>query len=108
FTEMPGSPTVQVYVRQFRNMKGAVVIDGLGAEAVADYARVLGLLLAKSHARTSGTSRIAGYLGGSDAAAEAFAAFAKAYADQTEADHAAMVRAVKAGKLPIDTSADQK
>ena len=40
--------------------------------------------------------------------AEDFAAFAKAYADQTEADHAAMVRAVKAGKLPIDTSADQK
>ncbi len=108
FTEMPGSPALQVYVRQYRNMKGAVIIDGLGAEAVADYARVLGLLLAKSHARTSGASRIAGYLGNSDAAAEAFANFARAYADQTEADHAALLRAVQAGRLPIDESADAK
>lgn len=105
YTEMPGSPALQVYIRQYRNMKGAVVIDGLDAGAVADYARVLGLLLAKSHARTSGASRIAGYLGRSDAAAEAFANFARAYADQTEADHAALVKAVTDGKLPIDTSA---
>lgn len=42
FTEMPGSPALQVYVRQYRNMKGAVIIDGLGAEAVADYAVVSG------------------------------------------------------------------
>ena len=80
----------------------------LAPEAVADYARVLGLLLAKSHARTSGASRIAGYLGNSDAAAEAFANFARAYADQTEADHAALLRAVQAGRLPIDESADAK
>ncbi len=102
---MPGSPAIQVYVRQYRNMKGAVLIDGLDADALVDYARVLGLLLAKGHARTSGASRIAGYLGGSDAAAEAFVRFAQAYADQTEADHAALCAAIKAGRLP--TSADQ-
>ncbi|MGI5951784.1 MAG: DUF2252 family protein, partial [Brooklawnia sp.] len=97
---MPGSPAIQVYVRQYRNMKGAVVIDGLDASALSDYARVLGLLLAKSHARTSGASRISGYLGGSDAAVEAFVRFARAYADQTEADHAALCAAVRAGRLP--------
>ena len=42
------------------------------------------------------------------AAAQAFAAFARAYADQTEVDHAALLRAVQAGRLPIDTSADEK
>lgn len=99
---MPGSPSVQVYVRQYRNMKGAVLIDGLDAGALVDYARVLGLLLAKSHARTSGASRIAGYLGNSDAAAVAFTRFARAYADQTEADHAAMCAAVRSGRLPSD------
>lgn len=96
---MPGSPAIQVYVRQYRNMKGAVLIDGLDADALVDYARVLGLLLAKGHARTSGASRIAGYLGKSDAAAEAFARFAARYADQTEADHAAFCAAIKAGRL---------
>ena len=98
-SQMPGSPTIQVYVRQYRNMKGAVLIDGLDPGALVDYARVLGLLLAKGHARTSGASRIAGYLGKSDAAAEAFGKFARSYADQTEADHAALVAAVKAGRL---------
>ena len=77
-----------------------VVIDGLDAGALVDYARVLGLLLAKSHARTSGASRIAGYLGKSDAAAEALVQFARAYADQTESDHAAMCAAVRSGRLP--------
>ena len=53
----------QYYVRQFRDMKGAVVVDGIDAAALADYAGVCGLLLAKGHARTSGASMIAGYLG---------------------------------------------
>jgi Uncharacterized protein conserved in bacteria (DUF2252) len=53
----------QYYVRQFRDMKGAVTIDGIDACALADYAGICGLLLAKGHARTSGASMIAGYLG---------------------------------------------
>lgn len=96
---MTGNDDLQMYVRQYRNLKGAVVIEGLDAGAVADYAKVLGLLLAKGHARTSGASMIAGYLGKSDAVPEAFVRFARAYADQTEADHAAMVDAVKSGRL---------
>ncbi|GAA2181446.1 DUF2252 domain-containing protein [Brooklawnia cerclae] len=95
-------PDVQVYVRQFRNMKGAVALDGLDSGALADYAGVLGLLLAKSHARTSGASRISGYLGRSDAAATALVRFAQAYADQTEADHAALRAAVADGRLSLD------
>ncbi|WP_051209552.1 DUF2252 domain-containing protein [Propionicicella superfundia] len=91
----------QYYVRTFRNMKGTVPLDGLDAGALSDYARVVGLLLAKGHARTSGASMIAGYLGADDEAAEALAAFARAYADQTEADHATMVAAVKRGELPL-------
>ena len=53
----------QYYVRQFRDMKGAVTVDGIDASALADYAGMCGLLLAKGHARTSGASMIAGYLG---------------------------------------------
>ncbi|MGJ6980134.1 DUF2252 domain-containing protein [Aestuariimicrobium soli] len=96
-----GVPGMQFYVRQYRNMKGAVVIDGLDPSALADYAKVLGLLLAKGHARTSGASMIAGYLGGGDKVPKAFVRFARAYADQTEDDHAALVAAVKHGKVPL-------
>lgn len=90
------------YVRQFRDMKGAVAIDGIEASALADYAGICGHLLAKGHARTSGASMIAGYLGKSDAVDTALAHFARGYADQTERDHQALVKAVKQGKLPVE------
>jgi uncharacterized protein (DUF2252 family) len=92
----------QFYVRQFRNMKGTVALDAIDAAALADYAGVLGHLLAKGHARTSGASMIAGYIGGSDNVEEAMRRFARAYADQTEADHAALVEAVARGLLPVE------
>ncbi|MBB3036558.1 DUF2252 domain-containing protein [Hoyosella altamirensis] len=92
----------QFYVRQFRNMKGAIDIDDIDAEALADYARICGHLLAKGHARTSGASMIAGYLGKSDKVAESLSKFAKAYANQTEEDHQALVDAVKKGKIPAE------
>ncbi len=92
----------QYYVRQFRNMKGTVALDGIDAGALADYAGICGRLLAKGHARTSGASMIAGYLGRSDAVDEALRHFARAYADQTERDHAALVEAVARGELPVE------
>ena len=95
----------QYYVRQFRNMKGSVVLDGIDAAALADYAGICGRLLAKGHARTSGASMIAGYLGRSDHADAALATFARAYADQTERDHARLVQAVRSGELAAETGA---
>ena len=87
------------FVRQFRDMKGAVPIDALRPGALADYARVLGHLLAKGHARTSGASMMAGYIGQSARLDAAMRRFARAYADQIEADHEALVRAVARGRL---------
>ncbi len=92
----------QFYVRQFRDMKGAVTLESIDAAALADYAGILGHLLAKGHARTSGASMIAGYVGTSDNLDRAFAGFASAYADQAEADHALLVEAVKRGRLPAE------
>ncbi|MCB2176774.1 MAG: DUF2252 domain-containing protein [Actinomycetales bacterium] len=93
----------QYYVRQFRNMKGTVALDSIDAAALTDYAGIVGHLLAKGHARTSGASMIAGYLGRSDKVDRAMARFARSYADQTEADHAELVRAVDRGVLPIES-----
>ena len=92
----------QFYVRQFRNMKGTVALDNIDAAALTDYAGIVGQLLAKGHARTSGASMISGYAGGSDQLDEAMAVFGRAYADQTEADHAKLVRAVDRGIMPVE------
>lgn len=93
---------LQYYVRQFRNMKGSIPLDAMAADTLADYAAVVGQLLAKGHARTSGASMIAGYMGRSDRVDTALCEFARRYADQTEADHAALVAAVDRGRMPVE------
>jgi uncharacterized protein (DUF2252 family) len=90
----------QFYVRQFRNMKGTIAVEALDAAALVTYAGICGRLLAKGHARTSGASMIAAYVGGSDKLDVALAGFARLYADQTERDHASLVKAVADGRLP--------
>ncbi|MEV7627668.1 DUF2252 domain-containing protein [Actinoplanes sp. NPDC089786] len=95
----------QYYVRQFRDMKGAIVVDDLSAGALSDYAGICGYLLAKSHARTSGASMIAGYVGSSDKLDEALSRFARTYADQVESDHETLVSAVRRGLLPTSGAA---
>jgi uncharacterized protein (DUF2252 family) len=87
------------YVRQFRNMKGTIALDAIDAAALADYAGIVGRLLAKGHARTSGASMISGYIGAGGKLARQMSRFARAYADQTEADHATLVDAVRRGRL---------
>ncbi|MCV7424709.1 DUF2252 domain-containing protein [Mycobacterium yunnanensis] len=99
WTTMDG---LQYYVRQFRNMKGRIPLDAMDAAALTDYSGVVGQLLAKGHARTSGASMIAGYMGGSSRVDKALCTFARRYADQTEADHAALVAAVERGLLPVE------
>ena len=93
--DLPGEGPLDFYVRQFRNSKGTIPLDAIDAAALTDYAGIVGHLLAKGHARTSGASMIAGYAGKGDKLGEAFGRFARAYADQTEADHALLVAAVR-------------
>ena len=70
--------------------------------ALTGYRGMVGQLLAKWPARTSGASMIAGYMGSSDRVDKALWKFARRYADQTEADHAALVAAVDRGLLPVE------
>jgi len=90
------------YVRQFRDMKGAITVEGMDGSALMDYGRICGALLAKGHARSTGATMLSGYLGKGDVADRAIARFARAYADQTEADHAALQQSVKSGRLPAE------
>ena len=87
------------YVRQLRDMKGSVPLEAMTPPDVADYAEYCGWALARAHAKGGDAARISGYLGKSDAFDRALATFAAAYADQTERDHAALVAAVKSGRV---------
>jgi hypothetical protein len=62
-----------------------------------------GWTLARAHARSGDRVAVATYLGRSTRFEDAIAEWALAYADQTEADHAAMVHAIHMARLPAIT-----
>ncbi len=96
------------YVRQMKNMKGGMPVEFLVGEQMSFYAWACGALLARGHARTGEPALIAGYCGGSTALDEALADWAEAYGDQTEADHAALVKAIKTGRIKATTEASSR
>jgi hypothetical protein len=87
------------YVRQLRDMKGSVPLEAMTPPDLADYGEYCGRALARAHAKSGDAAKVSGYLGKSDAFDRAVAAFAAAYADQTERDHAALKDAVGSGRL---------
>ena len=88
------------YVRQFRDMKVGIDLDNLDTGRLTKLARLCGIILARAHARSGDAAAIGAYLGKSEAFDVAVAAFAVAYADQTERDHEALRAAVRIGKVP--------
>ncbi|KPC65385.1 DUF2252 domain-containing protein [Streptomyces chattanoogensis] len=89
-------------VRQFRNRKGSVDPAQLTGDQMDDYARMTGALLARAHAHSADPRLVAGYCGKGEELDAAMAAFAVAYADRTEADHADLVAAVKSGRIAAE------
>jgi hypothetical protein len=87
------------YVRQLRDLKIKFRVETFGAAEMTVFAQCCGHSLALSHARSGDAAMISGYLGKSDAFDKAVAAFSAAYADQNEKDHAALKRAIRAGKV---------
>ncbi len=63
------------------------------------YAEVCGELLAKGHARSGDPCMLSGYLGTSDRFDQALVDFAVDYADQTDRDHDAWVKAIANGTV---------
>jgi hypothetical protein len=89
----------EFFVRQLRDMKLSFPVEGVCPLYLRRYAEVCGLTLARAHAKSGDAATISGYLGKSDSFDQAIGEFALAYADQNERDHAALVAAVKAGRL---------
>ncbi len=86
-------------VRQLRDIKISIRVETFGVPEMDLYAAWCGRALALSHARSGSSVLLSGYMGKSDAFDRALAAFARAYADQNEKDHAALKRAVRQGRV---------
>ena len=87
------------FVRQLRDMKMSMPMDGFSAAQLRRYAGICGWTLARAHAKSGDAATISGYLGKSDAFDRALGEFALAYADQTRKDHAALVKAIRSGRI---------
>jgi uncharacterized protein (DUF2252 family) len=90
------------YVRQLADWKGQAPLLGVPAVVLADLGRIRGTVLAKAHARSVDPAVLAGYIGRTDRMDRSVAVFARRYADQTEADHAALVGAISAGRVQAE------
>jgi uncharacterized protein (DUF2252 family) len=91
--------TRHYFMRQLRDIKISVRVETFGATEMNLYATWCGRALALAHARSGSSALLSGYMGKSDVFDEALASFSIAYADQNEKDHAALKRAIRAGKI---------
>jgi uncharacterized protein (DUF2252 family) len=95
-TTIDGRP---YYVRQMKNLKASMPIAFMTGEPFEFWAFACGALLARAHARSGNATKIAGYCGETDSLDRALAEFAEAYGDQTERDHAELLKAIKSGRV---------
>jgi uncharacterized protein (DUF2252 family) len=87
------------YVRQLRDWKFSIDTETMVPRGMRLYGEACGWTLARAHARSGDRIAIAAYLGGSAVFDEAITQFARAYADQNERDHQALVDAVTSGRI---------
>ncbi len=97
YTDMDGR---HYYVRQMKNLKGALPMALLSGAPFEFFAFGFGGLLARAHARSGDAAVIAGYCGDTPELDAALAEWAEAYGNQTLKDHAALRRAIDSDRLP--------
>ncbi len=99
WTKGRGGQHRHFFLRQLRDIKISIRVETFGVPEMNLYATWCGRALALSHARSGSSAVLSGYMGKSDAFDQALASFSVAYANQNEKDHAALKRAIRAGKV---------
>jgi uncharacterized protein (DUF2252 family) len=87
------------YIRQLRDVKVKPAIEGMRPTSMRNYAKACGWALARAHARSADAVTLSGYLGSGEAFEDALSAFGEHYADQSERDHALLLKAIRAGRV---------
>jgi hypothetical protein len=84
---------IDLYVRQFHDMKGGVDIETLEDLPFSRYAQSCAVTLARAHAQSPNAADVAGYLGNGRVIGEALLEWAYAYAELSAGDYRAFVAA---------------
>jgi uncharacterized protein (DUF2252 family) len=92
------------YWRNLRDMKVSADVNNLPTSTFMNYAELCGGTLARAHARSGDAAAISGYLGKGDVFGKALGRFATSYADQTALDHAALVQAIRDGRVTAESN----
>lgn len=87
------------YVRQLRDAKIKPMVEIMKPVNLVNYAKACGWALARAHKRSGDAVKLFGYMGSGEVFEDAMATFAVAYADQNDRDHAALVAAVRSGRI---------
>jgi uncharacterized protein (DUF2252 family) len=93
------------YFRQLRDLRMRFDFEVMTKAEWFEYVEICGWALARAHARTGDAAKMGGYMGRNDAFDEAIAEFAVAYANQTEKDHARLLKAIRAGRVSASSDA---
>jgi uncharacterized protein (DUF2252 family) len=87
------------YLRQLSDAKIKPVIEIMKPQNLKNYAGLCGRVLARAHARSGDPVVLTGYLGKSNAFEDALADFGVIYAEQNQRDHAALLKAIRSGRI---------
>jgi uncharacterized protein (DUF2252 family) len=104
WTTGAGADKRQFYLRQLSDAKIKPVIELMKPMVLKNYAGLCGRVLARAHARSGDPAVLTGYMGKSTAFEDAIADFSVAYADQNERDHAALLGAIRSGRVDALTA----
>lgn len=85
------------YVRQFRDQKGSIDIDGMNEDQFDLYVRACASSLARAHSQSPLAFSVLGYLGDTDESDQALVRWSLSYADQSQQDFEAF-RLANAGQ----------
>ncbi len=96
-------PRAIAHVRQLRDMKFSVPLVNVISKELARYVTNCGAMLTQAHAKSgdaAAIAAIAGHLGKSDAFDSALEKFARACANRTRQDYAALLKTIETGRAP--------
>ena len=101
WTRALGPDKRHFYLRQLRDWKGSVEIEGATANQLRFYAGLCGQTLARGHARSGDAEAISAYMGRGDRLDRAVTAFSEVYAAHNLDDYERFTAAIDEGRLEV-------
>lgn len=97
--------TIDFYWRQFRDMKGSIDLTQLDVAQLTGVAQICAALLARSHSQSPVVHEVAALCAEHPELDDAFAEFARKYADIVDHDFAQLKQAATDGIVPVASEA---